>query len=89
MTYLLPPDSRDGNALLPTDPICKQTQMNYNQTLGSPMLSALTGDTILLMYQENGHVTLLEQTPGKASSGVVSVYGIAVPSPSDSLLAIH
>jgi len=53
------------------------------------MLSALTGDTILLIYQENGHVTLLEQTPGKASSRVVSIYGTVVPSPSNLLLAIH
>ncbi|OCL02517.1 hypothetical protein AOQ84DRAFT_422597 [Glonium stellatum] len=89
MIYLLPPNDRNANTILPIDLICKQTQAEYNQTLGSPVLSASTGGTVLLMYQENGHVTLLDQTPGKASSGNVFVYGTAIPSSSNSLQAIH
>ncbi|OCK87126.1 uncharacterized protein K441DRAFT_595587, partial [Cenococcum geophilum 1.58] len=41
---------------------------------GSPILSAHSGSTLLLIYQENGYITLLNQTPGKISFGNVFVY---------------
>ena len=41
-------------------------------------------------YQENGHVTLPDNQPGKpANRGTVFVYGTTQPSPTDTLLAIH
>ena len=89
MTYLLPPNTRDNNILLSTDLICKDSQSQPNQTVGSPMLSAHSGSTLLLMYQENGHVTLLNQTPGKISSGNVFVYGTDQSLSSDTLEGIY
>lgn len=89
MTYLLPPNSRDRNELYTGDLICRESQIISNQTLESPSLSASPGASIMLMYQENGHVTLLNSTPFKTSSGMVSVYGTSSSHPSDKLLHIH
>jgi hypothetical protein len=41
------------------------------------------------MYQENGHVTLLDQTPGKLSSGTIYVYGTDQSLPTDTISNIH
>ena len=41
------------------------------------------------MYQENGHVTLLNQTPGKISSGNVFVYRTDQSLLSDTLVGIY
>ena len=91
MVNLIPPNGRPaGNQILPTDPICKNTQMTPNQTPGSPALQAAAGSLLALRYQENGHVTLPQNTPGKpANRGTVYVYGTTQPSPNDSLLGIH
>ncbi|KAF2194716.1 hypothetical protein K469DRAFT_513192, partial [Zopfia rhizophila CBS 207.26] len=86
MTYLLPPNNRNPSEILPSDPICKETQRTNNQTAGSPMLLARASDKVLLMYQENGHVTKL--TDGQ-NSGFISVYGTSTPSPTDTLQDIH
>lgn len=91
MTNLIPPDGRStGNEILATDPICMSSQQSQTQTEGSPRLQAAAGDAIALRYQENGHVTLPQNQPGKpANRGTVFVYGTTQPSPSDTLLAIH
>jgi hypothetical protein len=91
MTNLIPPDGRStGTEILPTDLMCKSSQTIGNQTSGSPALIANAGDMVALRYQENGHVTLPQNQPGKpANRGTVFIYGTTQPSNSDTLLAIH
>ena len=91
MVNLLPPGgSRPVNDILPTDLMCKSTQTTANQTDGSPSLQAAPGSGIALRYQENGHVTLPQNQPGKPDNrGTVYVYGTTQPSSSDTLLGIH
>jgi hypothetical protein len=88
---LIPPNGRStGNAILTTDLMCKSTQTKGNQTPGSPALKASLGDMIALRYQENGHVTLPENQPGKPENrGTVFIYGTTKPSDSDTFLSIH
>jgi len=70
--------------------MCKASQTIGNQTSGSPALIASAGDMVALRYQENGHVTLPQNQPGKpANRGTVFIYGTTQPSNSDTLLGIH
>jgi hypothetical protein len=85
MTHRLPPAGRVPNQLQSEDLVCRETQISHNQTSGSPSLSARAGDTLLLLYQENGHVTKIEQDPGHRNSGAITVFGTSYPSPTDSL----
>jgi hypothetical protein len=91
MTNLIPPNGRStGNEILSIDLMCMPSQQEQVQTDGSPRLQAAAGDAIALRYQENGHVTLPDNQPGKpANRGTVFVYGTTQPSPSDTLLGIH
>jgi hypothetical protein len=90
MVNLLPPDGRAMNQILPSDLMCKSTQTSQTQSNGSPRLQAAAGDAVALRFQENGHVTLPDNQPGKPSNrGTVYVYGTTQPSPDDSFLAIH
>jgi hypothetical protein len=91
MTNLIPPDGRStGTEILPTDLMCKSSQTIGNQTPGSPALIANVGDMVALRYQENGHVTLPNNQPGKpANRGTIFIYGTTQPSNSDTLLGIH
>lgn len=92
MNYLIPPNEPgEPSAILPTDPICRDTQRTKGQTTAdSPMLRATSGDSVVLQYQENGHVTGNQSTkPDKLTSGAVSVYGTKVSEPTDALLSIH
>jgi hypothetical protein len=91
MVNLIPPNGRStGNAILSTDLMCKSTQTIGSQTSGSPALIASPGDMVALRYQENGHVTLPENQPGKpANRGTIFIYGTTKPSNSDTLLGIH
>ncbi|KAI9744568.1 MAG: hypothetical protein M1818_002097 [Claussenomyces sp. TS43310] len=91
MTNLIPPNGRStGNAVLPTDLMCKASQTIGNQTKGSPALAASPGDMVALRYQENGHVTLPQNQKGKAENrGTIFIYGTSQPSDSDTLLGIH
>ncbi|KAF2197897.1 hypothetical protein GQ43DRAFT_379920, partial [Delitschia confertaspora ATCC 74209] len=89
MTYLLPPNGRTPSIVLPSDPICKETQRTWNQTIGSPSLVAHANDTILLLYQENGHVTKLNEDPRHNASGLIYVYGTSESTPTDTLKSIH
>jgi hypothetical protein len=83
--YLLPPIGRDPNVgILPNDTICNTS---YRQEL--PPLKARPGEYIALQYQENGHVTLPGNSPHKANSGVVYIYGTPFPVEDDALLSIH
>lgn len=91
MTYLIPPNGRTNVTLvLPTDKLCKDTQQNQTQTTGSPRLRASPGDAIALRYQENGHVTLPQNQPGKPPNrGTVYVYGTTQPKIGETLLDVH
>jgi hypothetical protein len=87
----VPPDGRPtGNEILSTDLICRQSQFIGNQTAGNPALVAAPGDNIGLIYQENGHVTLLQNSPTKpVGSGTIFIYGTNQPSNNDTYLGIH
>ena len=90
MTNLVPPDGRPDRDITPTDRICKLTQDTHNQTSGSPILSARAGDTVVLRYQENGHITLPQNNPpGKVNAGLVYVYGTTSSLATDMLAGIH
>ncbi|KAI4246622.1 MAG: hypothetical protein LQ352_006370 [Teloschistes flavicans] len=91
MVHLLPPNGRpEGNKILDSDPICMPSQQQPKQSDGSPALTAAAGDMVMLRYQENGHVTLPQNQPGKPSNrGTIYIYGTTQPSPDDKFLAIH
>lgn len=90
IVHLIPPAGRE-NKFLPTDNICRETQRTPDdQTEESPRLKATPGAVVALRYQENGHVTNPDDTPGKPDNrGYVYVYGTTDPRPDDKLLAIH
>jgi hypothetical protein len=70
--------------------MCKSSQTIGNQIAGSPALIAKAGDMVALRYQENGHVTLPQNQPGKPTNrGTIFIYGTTQPSNSDTLLGIH
>lgn len=91
MVNLLPPDGRPATqGILNSDSMCKDSQKTAVQTDGSPRLQAAAGSLIALRYQENGHVTLPKNQPGKPSDrGSVFIYGTTQPSEKDTFLAIH
>lgn len=91
MTYLLPPSTRANvTQLLPSDKLCKETQQDQSQSDGSPRLQASAGAAIALRYQENGHVTLPQNQPGKPKNrGTVYVYGTTQPKVGEKLLDVH
>ena len=73
--------------ILPTDPMCKKTQQTMMQSNGSPRLQAAPGDMIALRYQENGHVTLPQNQPGKPKNrGTVYIYGTTQPKTDEKFL---
>jgi hypothetical protein len=90
-TYLLPPNGRQvGNILLPDDFMCATAQRTSNYSTKYPMLSAAPGDFIALRYQENGHVTLPGDSPGKPQNrGTIYVYGTTEPSKDEKFLNVH
>ncbi|MCJ1438503.1 hypothetical protein MMC27_007893 [Xylographa pallens] len=90
--YLVPPNGRQNQSLiLSTDPLCKPSQSSLNnQTTGNPRLQAPVGSKIALQYQENGHVSLPDNQPGKPPhGGLVYIYGTSSPQVNDSLLDVH
>lgn len=91
MTYLIPPNTRANvTLLLPSDKMCKDTQQERKQTDGSPRLHASPGSAIALRYQENGHVTLPQNQPGKPKNrGTVYVYGTTEPRVGEKLLDVY
>ena len=70
----------DTTGVYPNDTMCKRTQQQQYQSDGSPRLQAAPGDLVALRYQENGHVTLPQNQPGKQPNrGLVYVYGTTKP----------
>ena len=55
----------DTEGIFPNDTMCKHTQETQYQSPGNPRLKASPGDLVALRYQENGHVTLPQNQPGK------------------------
>ncbi|KAI0600427.1 hypothetical protein F4775DRAFT_599100 [Biscogniauxia sp. FL1348] len=87
--HLIPPPSRGPSVgILPTDLICRDTQQ-MQLDAAHPPLKARRGDFIAIQYQENGHVTLHENTPQKPLHSTVFIYGTSSPSRDDRLLSIH
>lgn len=90
MQHLLPPNGRiPAPVLLASDPMCRRSQTTRNYSTELPPLTASAGDYLALRYQENGHVTLPENTPNKDSSGYVYIYGTSEPRGDDCLGDIH
>jgi hypothetical protein len=91
MTYLIPPGSRANvTQILSTDKMCKDTQQEQTQSDGSPRLKTSAGAAIALRFQENGHVTLPQNQPGKpANRGFVYVYGTTQPRTGERFLDVH
>ena len=82
-------NATDTEGITPTDPMCKKTQQQQIQSSGLPRLSAAPGSLVALRYQENGHVTLPQNQPGKPPNrGNVYIYGTTQPKPDDNFLDI-
>ena len=95
LVHILPPSDPleardvDTNNIKPTDPMCRKSQLQQAQSNGFPRLSASPGSMIALRYEENGHVTLPQNQPGKpANRGNVTVYGTTQPRPNENFLDI-
>lgn len=79
----------DTMDIKPTDPMCKKIQQQQVQSAGSPRLSAAPGSMVALRYQENGHVTLPQNQPGKpANRGNVYIYGTTQPKADENFLDV-
>lgn len=91
MVNLIPPNTQANvSVVLPSSKMCKDTQQSYNQTKESPRLQASAGAAIALRYQENGHVTLPQNQPGKPKNrGSIYVYGTTEPKEDETLLNVH
>ncbi|MCJ1409095.1 hypothetical protein MMC19_003173 [Ptychographa xylographoides] len=88
---LTPPNGRANQSYIsPTDPICNAAAATMAQAPGFPMLQTPAGATIALQYQENGHVTLPNNQPGKpANRGTIYIYGTSQPRANEFLLTVH
>lgn len=72
--------AQDTTEIYPNDTMCKHSQQTQYQSNGSPRLQAAPGDSVALRYQENGHVTLPQNQPGKQPNrGLVYIYGTTQP----------
>lgn len=93
MQYLLPTINHRCSLAKPIiqegDLMCKNTQTRNNYTSEFRRLVVSPGEYIALLYQENGHVTLPQNTPQKHNSGDVYIYGTSSPSDDDKFLSIH
>ena len=70
----------DTTGIFPNDTMCKHTQETQYQSNGNPRLQAAPGDLLALRFQENGHVSLPQNQPGKQSNrGWIYVYGTTQP----------
>ena len=84
MTHHLP--SPPSVEVTSADPICSSSQSTFDDRFA---LEVQSGANIMLLYQENGHITLSDIQVNKPSAGNVFVYGTFVPRPDDALLSIH
>ena len=83
------PAKSDTQGINPSDSMCKKTQQAQYQTAGSPRLKAAPGNSVGLRYQENGHVTLPQNQPGKPPNrGNVYIYGTTQPKPNEQFLDV-
>ncbi|KAJ5609705.1 hypothetical protein N7528_010272 [Penicillium herquei] len=91
MTYLIPPDGQANiTVVYNSTKMCKNSQQTETQTSGSPRLQASPGDAIALRYQENGHVTLPWNQPGKPPNrGTAYVYGTTSPKVGEIFNDVH
>lgn len=91
MTNLIPPNGRpNATKILRSDNLCKASQRKQVQNKGSPRLRASAGAAIALRFQENGHVTLPQNQPGKPHNrGTIYVYGTTQPKEDEKLLDVH
>lgn len=91
LVHLLPPaSSKDISKVGDDDKMCKDTQQEQKQTEGSPRLKVSAGTPVALRYQENGHVTLPSNTPGKPNNrGTVYVYGTTEPKTGEKFVDVH
>ncbi|RKL10305.1 hypothetical protein BFJ70_g16515 [Fusarium oxysporum] len=89
MQHLLPPNDRATPRISTLDRMCKESQLIGYYSPDLPQLEAHAGEYISVQYQENGHITLPQNTPNKDSSGTVYIYGTSEPSDDDTLLSIH
>ncbi|CAM1503413.1 Fc.00g081890.m01.CDS01 [Cosmosporella sp. VM-42] len=69
--------------------MCKSPQRTRNYTTTFQALRAHPGDFIALQDQENGHVTLPQNTPQEAGSGTVYIYCTSHPHDDESFFAVH
>lgn len=91
LVHLLPPaTNKDITKVGADDKMCKDTQQEQKQTDGSPRLKANPGAAVALRYQENGHVTLPDNTPGKPKNrGTIYVYGTTQPKTGEKFWDVH
>lgn len=86
---LLPPNGGPGgNAILPTDLMCKDSQQIGGQQPNYPPISAAPSDHLALRHEENGHVTKVTGVK-PSGNGTVFVYGTTQPANTDTYLGIH
>ena len=73
----------------PSDAMCRRSQQELKQTPNFPRLSASPGSMIALRYQENGHVTLPQNSIRKPENrGNVYIYGTTNPKPTENFLDV-
>ena len=83
------PSNTNIQGIQSSDPMCKKTQQTQYQSNASPRLQAAPGDMVALRYEENGHVTLPQNQPGKAPNrGNVYIYGTTEPKQDEKFLDI-
>ncbi len=90
VVHRLPGEDRGPHEILESDRICGPNQNKASRDARLPPLKAAPGNRIALQYQENGHVSNPDDTPGKAANrGTVYIYGTTKPRPTDTLTSIH
>lgn len=85
--HLLPATNK--NEVSDFNQMCKHSQKFGNYSTVLPALRAKPGSFIALQHQENGHVTLPENSPQKQSSGMIYIYGTSNPREDDTVRSIH
>lgn len=87
LMYLLPPNERPEPIITEDDNIAKFGIGSYTEQF--PKLGATAGELVALRYQENGHVSLPQNTLDKPlNSGTVYIYGTEKASDDDKILDI-
>ncbi|KAL9093224.1 MAG: hypothetical protein Q9159_000401 [Coniocarpon cinnabarinum] len=83
-TYMLPP--KGESVLSDADFICSERQQE--QDLQNALFVS-AGDSIILKYNENGHITKPWADPTKPNPGKVYIYGTDSPRPDETLSKVH